>query len=174
MKIRLLPALVLLVLVAPTQATAQSLNDAQVAHAAVTANQIDIANAELALERAADSEVRRFAETMIQDHEAVIDQAVALAEELGVTPEDNHLSRALLAGNEEVRDRLSGLRGRAFELAYIEHEIAFHQAVIEAVREVLIPETTVDPLADLLEAVLPALEAHLEHARTVQAGIEDG
>ncbi|RYG47562.1 MAG: DUF4142 domain-containing protein, partial [Chitinophagaceae bacterium] len=54
------------------------LNDAEIASAAVVANQSDIDFATIAKQRSKNAGVLKFAETMANDHKAVIDQAVAL------------------------------------------------------------------------------------------------
>lgn len=142
-----------------------TLTDAQIAHIAVTANQLDVAAARQALDRSSSDEVRAFAQTMIRDHEAVIAQAMSLAKDLGVTPVDNDTSRSLSAEAGAIREKLSKLKGSEFDRAYIDNEVAYHQAVIDAVRNTLIPATHNARLKKLLQDVLPALEAHLERAR---------
>ena len=57
-----------------------ALNDLQMAHVAVTASNIDIAYAHLALAFSETPEIREFAETMIRDHSAVNAQVFALAD----------------------------------------------------------------------------------------------
>lgn len=146
-------------------ASAQGLDDAAIAHIAVTANRLDVVAAEQALEKSSHPDVRGFARTMIRDHEGVLDQAGALAERLGVTPRDNETSRTLASQARKVRERLEGLDGAAFDRAYMENEVAYHVAVIAAVRDTLLPNTSNEELRGFLESVLPALEAHLEHAR---------
>src|SRR5215469_7410963 len=71
-------------------------NDAQIAHIAYTADQIDINAAKLALQKSKNKEVRDFAENMVRDHTAVNDQALALAKKLKMTPQDNDTSKALV------------------------------------------------------------------------------
>ena len=51
------------------------LSDAEVAHVAVVANQIDIAYADIAKEKSKEADILKFAETMKNDHNAVINQA---------------------------------------------------------------------------------------------------
>ncbi len=152
--------------------SAQELDDAAIAHIAVTANQLDITGAEQALEKSSNQDVRAFAETMIRDHKGVIEQAAALAARLGVTPADNDVSRSLAAQAEDVRIRLASLRGAAFDRAYMDNEVSYHEAVIAAVNDTLVPNTSNGELRQLLEAVVPALEAHLAHARRVSAELD--
>lgn len=54
--------------------TNPKLSDPEVATVAMVANQIDISYAEIAKKKSKDAEVLKFAQTMINDHTAVIDQ----------------------------------------------------------------------------------------------------
>src|SRR6218665_677867 len=78
-------------------------SDAQIAHIAYTAGQIDVEAAQQALARSRNPEVRAFAETMLRDHQAVNQQALALVQRLHVTPEANATSAALTAQAAEAR-----------------------------------------------------------------------
>ena len=142
-----------------------NLTDAEVAHVAVTANTIDVELGRLALTKARNAEVRRFATTMITDHTGVNEQAGALASRLGVTPADNAVSRSLLDGAATARSSIERLSGAAFERAYMDREVAYHQAVLDALDGLLIPTTENTDLKKLLVDVRPAIAAHLEHAR---------
>ena len=145
----------------------EDLSDAEVAHVAVTANAIDAELAALVESRASDAEVREFARTMIRDHTAVNERAGALAGRLGVTPADNAVSRSLREGAEEAKRRLTVLRRSAFDRAYIDREVGYHQAVLDALDGLLIPTTSNGELRALLEEVRPAIAAHLAHAKGI-------
>ena len=155
----------------PSFAQAQEkprLSDAEVASVAVVANQIDINYAAIAKEKSKNAEVLKFAETMARDHKAVIEQAAALAKKLGVTPKDNAVSQKLLADAEKTKKELRSKSAKVFNKAYIDNEVAYHKAVIEAVEGLLIPETENGELKELLQNVVPALKAHLMHAEMLQ------
>jgi putative membrane protein len=144
------------------------LSDAEVAHVAVVANQIDIAYADIAKEKSKEADILKFAETMKNDHNAVINQASALVKKLSVTPKENSVSQKLLADAEQTKKALRLKSGKAFNKAYIDNEVAYHQAVIGAVEGLLIPEAENAELKALLQNVVPALKTHLEHAQMVQ------
>ena len=148
------------------------LSDAEIAHAAVTANAIDIDAGRIAVKRAKNAAVKAFAETMIRDHTGVNAQASALASKLGVTPKDNAVSQSLRTGEIATKAAFAKVSGGAFDVAYMDHEIAYHRAVIDAVDTVLVPQTQNAELKALLTAVRPALVAHLEHAKSVRAGLK--
>lgn len=148
-----------------------SLTDSEVASVAVAANSIDIKYAEIAKKKSKNSEVVNFAETMIKDHSAVLAQASSLVKKLNVTPKDNPVSQKLNRDAEKTRKILSEKSGTAFDKSYIDNEVAYHKSVIDAVKNVLIPETENQELKDLLTNILPALETHLQHAEMVQKNV---
>ena len=150
------------------QAASPDLSDPEVAHVAVTANSIDIDLAKLAQSRTANHDVKQFAKTMVTDHSAVNAQASALATKLGVTPKDNDVSQSLLKGAAEARATIEPLKGKAFDKAYIDREVAYHQAVLDALDKLLIPTTENAELKQLLVDVRPAIATHLEHAKKLQ------
>ena len=159
----------LLMTAAATQA--QSINDAQIAAIVVTANQVDVDAGKLARQRADNSEVKKFAERMVSDHEGVNQQAVALATKLKVTPQENDTSRAIKAGGDKNLANLQTLSGAAFDKAYVEHEVAYHAQVLDALDKTLIPGASKAELKALLVKVRPAFVAHLEHAKQIQASL---
>ena len=152
-----------------SNASAQSVNDAQIASIVVTANQVDIDAGKLAKSRSTNKEVKAFAELMITDHTGVNKSATDLATKLKVTPQDNPTSQSLKAGGDKNLAHLKTLKGAAFDKAYVDHEVAYHQQVIDALDKTLIPGATNDELKALLIKVRPAFVAHLEHAKHLQS-----
>jgi len=138
--------------------------DAQIAHIAYTAGQIDVAAGEQALAKSRNQAVRAFAEEMVRDHQAVNRQALALVGQLGVTPQANDTSAALAAAAEAQHERLAGLEGAAFDRAYVENEIAFHRTVNGALGTTLIPGADNAELKALLETGLVLFQEHQRHA----------
>ena len=157
-------AAMIFLVAAPTLSHDTALNDAQIAHVAYTAGQIDVDAARQALDRSRNAEVRAFAQTMVRDHAAVNQQALALVQRLHVTPEANSTSAALTTQAADAHRRLATLRGAAFDRAYIQNEVAYHRAVNEALRATLIPSAHNAELKSLLEAGLALFTAHQEHA----------
>ena len=60
-----------------------------------------------------------------------------LIHELGVKPEENPTSKSLTEGGKENLASLKKLKGVAFDKAYVDHEVAYHQQVIDAVNNAL-------------------------------------
>ncbi|HEX6373272.1 MAG TPA: DUF4142 domain-containing protein [Longimicrobium sp.] len=150
---------------------APAVTDPQIAAIVVAANQVDIDAGELAKERAADPRVKEFAQRMITDHSGVNKAASDLVGKLGVTPEPNATSQKLTADGEASRATLGGQSGAAFDRAYVASEVAYHQAVLDAIDQTLIPSAQNAELKALLEQTRPAVAAHLEHARQLQTSL---
>ena len=156
----------------PALASGQTINDAQIAAIVVTANQVDVDAGKLAAARGSNDAVRKFAELMVTDHTGVNKAAVELATRLKVTPQENPTSQALKAGGDKNVERLKTLTGAAFDKAYVDHEVAYHQQVLDALDKTLIPGAANAELKALLVKVRPAFVAHLEHAKHLQATLK--
>ncbi|WP_414902601.1 DUF4142 domain-containing protein [Sphingomonas flavalba] len=149
---------------AQAQAQAAALTDPQIAHIAYTAGAIDVEAGRQAIARAQSPAVRAFAETMVRDHQAVNEQALALVRKLGVTPQDNPTSQALSAEAAKQLKAQAALSGAAFDRAYVTGEVTFHKTVNGALSGLLIPSAGNAELKDLLEAGLKLFSEHQGHA----------
>jgi putative membrane protein len=148
--------------------------DPQIAAIVVTANQVDIDAGKLALAHAQTREVKDFAQLMITDHGGVNAAATELVQRLHVTPQGNPTSESLQKGGDANLAALRKVSGSAFDKNYVDHEIAYHQAVIDALDNTLIPGAHNADLKALLVKVRPSFIAHLEHAKKVQAELAGG
>jgi putative membrane protein len=166
----LLSSLLALGLLAPAHAAGP--NDAQIAAIVVAANTVDIDAGKQAEKRAHDKEVRAFAKRMVADHSSVNQQATALARKLQLTPEDNDTSKSLAQDGATTRTRLAGLSGKAYDKAYVDNEVTYHQTVLDALDKTLIPNASNAELKALLVKVRPAFVAHLEHAKHIQGELK--
>lgn len=166
------PLAALLLVAGMAHAQGAKPNDAQIAHIAYTAGQIDIEAARQALEKSKNKDVIAFAQDMARDHKAVNDKALALMKKLNVTPQDNETSKALVKQAEAKRAELAKLAGAAFDKAYIENEVAYHNTVNGALQNTLIPSATNPELKDLLTTGLKIFQGHQEHAEHVAASLK--
>jgi putative membrane protein len=155
--------------IAAAAASAQAPNDAQIAHIVVTANQVDIDAGKLAQQKGSSAEVKAFGKQMVTDHTGVNKQASELATKLKVTPEDNPTSQSLKSGGEKNVAHLKTLSGAAFDKAYVDNEVAYHQQVLDAIDKTLVPSAQNAELKALIVKVRPAIDAHLQHAKMMQA-----
>jgi putative membrane protein len=146
-------------------------NDAQIAAIVVTANQVDIDAGKLAESKSANKDVKAFGKQMVTDHTGVNKAATDLVTKLKVKPEDNATAQSLKKGGQENVANLKTLKGAAFDKAYVDHEVDYHQQVIDAIDKTLIPSAQNAELKALLVKVRPAFIAHLDHAKHLQSSL---
>lgn len=120
----------------------------------------------LASTKAANAEVKQFAEMMVKDHSAANEELKALASKKGVTlpAEMGPTHRAKM---EEIRSKV----GAEFDRSYIEAMVEDHEKdVAEFERQ---STTASDPDVKAFAAkTLPVLRKHLEAVRAIQAKLE--
>ncbi|WP_395400580.1 DUF4142 domain-containing protein [Pseudoduganella sp. UC29_106] len=155
-----------------TLAYAQAPDDAQIAGIVVAANTVDIDAGKLAEKMSANKDVQAFARMMVNDHTSVNEKATALVKKLKVTPKDSDTAQSLKSGGDANIARLKGLKGKEFDKAYVDNEVTYHQAVIDALDKTLIPNAKNAELKQTLVNVRPAFVAHLEHAKHIQAELK--
>ena len=134
-------------------------NDAQIAAIVVAANAVDI-------------DAGKLAQSKTSSKTSVNRQATALVQKLKVTPEENDTSASLKKDGGATLARLKGMSGKAFDKAYVDNEVAYHQTVLDALDKTLIPGAANAELKALLVKVRPAFVAHLEHARHLQGELK--
>lgn len=153
---------------ATTHAPAAALDDPTIVAIFDAANTWDINLGQLALKKSQNKDVRTFADMMVRDHSAARQLGRDLATKLKVTPTPPGKDFALYKDYVATTAKLNGLKGAAFDKAYIAHEAWYHQAVIDAVTTTLLPATKNAELKDLEVKVAPNFQAHLASAKDIQ------
>jgi putative membrane protein len=147
--------------------SAPALDDATIVAIFDAANAADVETGKLAAKRGSTKAVRDLGAMFARDHDAVRQQGRDLAKKLGVTPTPPK-------GNTSAKDQakvmaeLRAKHGADFDRAYLEHEVAFHQAVIDAVNQTLLPAIQNPDLKDLVTKVAPAFQAHMMAAQHLE------
>jgi putative membrane protein len=130
------------------------------------ANTWDIESAGLGEKKATTPEVRELAKMFVRDHENVRKQGRDLAKKLHVTPTPPK-DFALAQTHADAMKRLRALSGKAFDKAFLENEVAYHKAVIDAINSTLMPAIQNAELKDLVTKVAPAFKAHEDAAQNL-------
>jgi putative membrane protein len=134
------------------------------------ANTADIETGALAKQQGSSKEVRDFGAMLARDHQMVRQQGRDLAAKLGVMPtppKDKQGAKDHAA----AMARLRPLEGAEFDREFLRHEIAFHQAVIDAIESTLLPAIQNDELKALVEKIAPAFHAHMVMAQELEKKI---
>lgn len=155
-------------LIAPSISAAQAkLDDPTIVGILDAANGWDVATGSLAASKATRTDVKDFGKMLATVHTAVQNQGRDLAKKLGVTPTPVAKDFALLVNHEAAMKRLNGLSGTAFDKAFLEHEVAYHQAVIDAVTNSFLPAIQNAELKKFVSDLAPAFIAHRNQAQNL-------
>jgi predicted outer membrane protein len=142
-------------------------SDANILGAVSESNRGEIAAGTVALDRAANPEVRSFAQMMIAMHTAADTAARNLAASIGVTPAlpDSTLPQLQ---NQEVAALQATPAGQTFDRVYMAQQIVAHRRTLATV-DAAIPRAQRAELRTFLEtSVRPVVAAHLQQAIDIQ------
>ncbi len=148
------------------------LSDAEIVVVAKAANDGEIEHAKLAKTKAKDKKVKDFAAMMSKDHTAANKRHAALIKKAKIEPKDSDLSKRLTDDAAAKAETLKAAeKGAAFDKAYIDSQVEIHTTVLGAIDTQLLPGVQNPDLKTELEAVRAAVEAHLNQAKEIQAGL---
>ena len=144
------------------------IDDAQIAHVVISANDVTVEASKLAQLKSSSEEIKAFAHQMIRKHSNVNKAVVELTTRLELTSRDSPISQELRADGE---NRLAGMKGASsdeFDKAYIDQVVAFHQNLLYLIDNTLMSNVTNQELAALLFDLFAPLSDHLERAQQIQ------
>ena len=133
------------------------LDDATILAIFDQANAADIYTARLGAKYGSSEEVRALGRMVEADHVAVQQMGRDLAKTLNIVPSPPENDTSVTDQAKTVSS-LQSAAGPEFDKAYLQHEIAFHQSVITAVKQTLLPASN-DPPAEPGAFVREPLEA---------------
>lgn len=148
------------------RAAAHTLDDAMIFAIFDEANAADIWTARLGAKKCHAQEVCELARMVASDHEQVQQMMRDLARKLAITPVPPD-------GDSNAQDHAKAIAllqdksGADFDRAYLLHEIEFHGAAVNAVKQTLLPTIRNEEFKALVQKVLPGFEHHLAETADV-------
>ena len=146
---------------------ADKLDDPTIVAIFDAANTYEMETGALAARKGRSEAVREFGKMLVRDHQNVRAQGRALAKSLNVTPTPPKGEFPLAKAHVEAMRSLKNARGSSFDRAFLQHEVAFHQAVIDAVTTTLLPALQNAQVKDFVTKVAPAFAAHRDAAQNL-------
>lgn len=161
-------ALVGAAFLAPVRAHAQAaaLDDPTIIAIFDAANTWDMETGALAERKGTTKEVREFGAMLVRDHRTVRQQGRDLAKKLDVHPTPPK-DFAMAKDHATAMRTLRSHRGKSFDRAFLEHEVAYHKAVIDAINTSLLPALKNAEARELVTKVAPAFKAHMLAAQNL-------
>jgi putative membrane protein len=148
------------------QSSAPKLDDPTIVAIFDAASTYDIETSSLAATKGHSKAVREFAAMLVRDHRNVRAQGRSLAASLKVTPTPPR-DFALASAHTAAMASLRKANGQSFDRVYLQQEVDFHNAVIDAVTTTLLPAIQNAELKDLVTKVAPAFVAHRDRAQSL-------
>jgi putative membrane protein len=152
----------------PAPATSVDLDDPTIVAIFDGANTADIETGELAAKKGTTKEIRDFGAMLARDHKGVRQLGRDLAKKLNVTPTPPK-PNDFATNHAAAMKKLNAVDGKEFDKAFLQHEVGYHQAVIDAVEKTLLPAIKNAELRDLVVKVAPAFGAHRDAAKAMLA-----
>lgn len=147
---------------------APALTDANIVALLDGANVADSSAGSVAAAKGTSAEIKSFGRDMMRDHHALRAAGQALAKKLNVTPEIPAGDTGAAAAA-AWQDSLNAMpRGAAWDKAYINHEVTYHEAVLATAQAGLAAAQNAE-LKALIEKAAPNVQAHLDHAKQLQS-----
>lgn len=157
---------------AVTTAPPGAMTDANIAAILDEANASDSTMGAMAVEKGKSDDVKSFGRLMMGEHHALRMEGQQLATRLGVTPQAPPTFE-MPNRQRMTMDSLKMLSGTNFDRAYIAHEVAFHEQVMQTLQTAR-NQTQNAELRTLLEKAQPVIQKHLDRAREIQTKLGTG
>ena len=131
------------------------------------ANAADSARGRLAETKATSADVKNFGRLMVGEHHALRQQGQQLAKKLNVTPQAPPNDQSEAQAKTEM-DSLNAMpKGKAWDKAYIDYEVNYHQQVLQTATKALDAAQNQE-LKDLIKKAAPVIQKHLDRAKQIQ------
>ena len=156
---------------APATPSTPTLTDANIVYILDQANASDSARGKLAETKGTDAEVKQFGRMMMGEHHALRLSGANLASRLGVTPTPPAADDSEAMAKAEMDSLTAMPKGRAWDKAYIDYEVTFHQAVLDKATQALGAAQNAE-LKTLIEGAAPVIQKHLDMAKQIQGKLQ--
>lgn len=144
------------------------LTDGQIAAILTTVDDGEIEQAQLALKKATNPEVRAFAEHMVEQHTTSKQEGARLAAQTSIKPADSPKSEELKQSAAEMLTRLNAADSNNFDVTYVDGQIQEHSDVLKLIKDQLVPAVNEPALRDHLSQARDMVQQHLDRARQIQ------
>lgn len=136
---------------------------------AASGNTLEVETSRLALQKSQNSDVKGFAQMMIDDHTKVGEDMKAALKEAGLPPPADKLTPK----HQETVDKLNKADAGKFDAQYVDAQIKAHEEAIALFSQYAKNGDT-QQLKQFAEAKLPSLEKHQTMARDLQSKMGAG
>ncbi|MEP6491977.1 MAG: DUF4142 domain-containing protein [bacterium] len=153
---------------APAPAPAPApLTDANIVAILDGANAADSAAGSVAATKGTSADVKSFGKMMMRDHHGLRKAGQDLATKLKLTPQAPAGDTSQMAAQHWQDNLTATPKGAAWDKAYVDHEVAYHQAVLSTAQAAL-GAAQDSSLKALITKAAPNIQGHLTKAQDLQ------
>ena len=134
----------------------------------------EIALGKLASTKATNSQVKAYAQQMVKDHQAMMNDAHALMGKVNATADSTWDDAKDLAGDgaEKLKELTDKERGADWDKNYIESQVDIHKRVLEKLQDAVRNNADTTVTAAVTKATAKVQE-HLTKAESIKAGLDN-
>lgn len=148
-------------------AGAAALTDPNIVYILDQANASDSARGKLAETKGTSADVKNFGRLMVGEHHALRAQGQQLAKKLNVTPQAPSGDQSEAQAKQEMDSLNAMQKGAAWDRAYIDYEVTYHQQVLQTATKALDAAQNQE-LKELIRKAAPVIQHHLDRAQQIQ------
>jgi putative membrane protein len=150
---------------------AGGLTDPNIVYILDQANAADSARGKVAQTKGTSAAVKRFGAMMVGEHHGLRVKGQQLAKKLGVTPQAPSGDQSEAQAKQESDSLSAVAKGAAWDKAYIDYEVTYHQQVLQTATQAL-GATQNAELKQLIQSAAPVIQRHLDEAKRIQGTLK--
>lgn len=156
------------------ETAATTVSDSEIAFITEVVNNGEIEQGQVAINKAGNPQVKRFAQRMISEHRAANQAGAKVVKQAGIIPQESAPATKI---EDDATGVLESLRstepGEGFDRLYMETQVTQHQKVLDMLDTQLIPSASNPKLKAELTKRRGMIERHLTQAREIQQSMVD-
>lgn len=136
-------------------------------------NNVKIEEANLAKKWAKDQRVKRYAATLIREHNAANKRQKELRGRLGLLSSDSRLRSDVKSDSDQKITKLKEIgKGDAFDASFVDTQIQSNTLILDFIDNKLLPNTQMPDLREELGTTRATVEGHMNAARDLQGSLK--
>jgi putative membrane protein len=141
-----------------------ALTDGQIMQILATVDEGEIQQAQVALTKSSNTQVRAFADMMVGQHTTAKQQGQSLSAQTKVDPAPSPVANKLQSDAGKTLDKLNGADPSDFDKMYVKAQIKQHKDVLDLINDKLMPAAKDPMLKQQLTATQSMVQHHIDMA----------
>ncbi|HKO16800.1 MAG TPA: DUF4142 domain-containing protein [Gemmatimonadaceae bacterium] len=143
--------------------------DGEILAYTIAANSGEVGEARVAERKATNAAVKKYAQQIARDHQALLDESTAFAKQHTIMPDTTQdaVADLMKGAHDEIQDLSNKPAGRDFDADYIDKQIDGHKDVLDKLKDAE-SATTNPQLKTMLTKTIGKVQEHLTKAEDIK------